>query len=181
VIMKTIAVFDEDYHDESVITIDDGIRFLFDIYRLAKELNLYIHLKEKKERTKISPRLKKALEIMDELDNCYVTGRYESFTNIIDNSDISIGMPFTTPCYVALTGGRKAIWHDVNGKFKNTIFGKMEFTTHNYNELRERTRCFIGLSDEEFMKKIRAEKNICIKDNPITTFRKLLAGEKTNI
>jgi polysaccharide biosynthesis PFTS motif protein len=92
-------------------------RFIFEIYRIALELNLVIFHKPKRRAT-LEGRTSRYKMFIDNLDsNHYIQVAPEvSPARIVQETNVTIGMPITTPGILANSYGHKAIFFDPLGK-----------------------------------------------------------------
>jgi polysaccharide biosynthesis PFTS motif protein len=87
--MKLISVFDSTFHDNSITTYEDGIKFLQGILKLLEDLpNIFVVLKEKKKRNihqKITDKFREVLDIYNKLENhyrCFCLIKYKGKINL---------------------------------------------------------------------------------------------------
>jgi hypothetical protein len=63
---------------------------------------------------------------------------------LIEESDLCISFPFTSPTIEALSVGHPAIWHDPQSLYRNTVYSEFEnIVTHGYDELKETVLMYI--------------------------------------
>ncbi|MCM8832749.1 MAG: polysaccharide biosynthesis PFTS motif protein [Candidatus Omnitrophica bacterium] len=161
--MKLVSVFDTTFHDDSVTTYKDGIKFLEDILELLEDLpEIFIVLKEKKSRDyhkKISSHFNEIVSMYEKLENhprCFcVKGGEEMWANsseIIAFSNLTVSFPFTSTTFEALAVRKKAIWYDVNNKFRDTFYDAIPgLVCHTYKELLDRVKeLLFNISEQDY-------------------------------
>ena len=188
--MKLVTAFDSSFHDSSLTTYTDGIKFLEGILKLLEDLpNLFIVLKEKKPRKshqKFTSKFKEILEIYTKLENhkrCYCVKNRENASEIIAFSGLTVSFPFTSTTFEALSTRKKAIWYDVSGKFRDSFYDSIPgLVCHSYEELLKRVKnLLLETSEEEYAnyidKYVKGKIESYLDGKAITRFRALLTDK----
>jgi len=140
-----LSCFDSTYSRNGFTSYAEGLIFAKHLLALANECDdIYIILKEKKDRSihyTLDPVLgPKLLEIYNEMDShprIKICSNQVDASELISGSDMVISFPFTSTTFEALSANKPAIWHDPEGYYRNTLYGKAgEVVTHNYDELK---------------------------------------------
>jgi len=192
--MKLISVFDSGLHDDFLTTYEDGIKFLDGILRLLSDLpNVFVILKEKKPRVhhqKLSGRFMDILELYDKLEKhprCHcIKNAWESASEIMAFSDLTISFPFTSTTLEALAARKKAIWYDATNKFSDTFYHSVPgLVCHSYNELLKRTKVLLNISGDEYDfyldTHIKEKVEGYLDGKALTRFRNILTGNENCI
>ncbi len=148
---KVVSVFDTTFNDHLVITGQDGCDFLEQFLMLLRRLpNIFVILKEKKAHhihqklTSAYPKLMQFYQYFEEHPRCLRLNHVYNALEIIALSDLTISFPFTSATYEALAARQKAIWFDVNNKFRGTFFDRVPgLVCHTYQELQERVETLL--------------------------------------
>ena len=186
-----VSVFDSTYSRNSFTSYQEGIVFATHILRLADELpEITIHFKEKKERDIhvryldpiLGPELLGLYKQMDSHPGIRTYNNQSDSSELISGSDLIISFPFTSITFEALAAGRPAVWHDPEGNYKNTPYGKIQgVTTNGYDELISKVKEIIVLKPGEFQNPIGERLPLMdpFRDGrAIDRFRDLLIGFK---
>lgn len=194
--MKLVSVFDSTFHDDSITTYEDGIIFLKDILKLLEDKpDIFVILKEKNIRNyhlSITDKHAEILQIYTKLEEhprcCSIT-RWESSSEVIVFSDLTISFPFTSTSLEALSARKKAIWYDASNKFRNTYYDSVPgLVCHDYGELVRRVEELLyKTSDEAYNdylnRYIKGRLEDYLDGKAISRFRKLLTdnADLTNL
>jgi polysaccharide biosynthesis PFTS motif protein len=164
---KIVAFFDTSFMEgiSSQYPLVDGIAFYQNILQLLKRLDIFVVIKEKKPQSwyirrdsfVYSPAYNKYCQVLKELENhkrVFLCGVYADPSEIISLSNLTVTYAFSSPTLEALGAGKKAIFYDPLGKFRESFYsGIPDFVAHGYEELERLVKKLLyEVSDEEYNK-----------------------------
>ena len=142
-----LSSFDSTYSRNGFTSYAEGLTFAKHLLELVDEYpDIYLVLKEKKDRdihfTLDPVSGPKLIEIYDKMDlhpRIKICSNDADASELISLSDMVISFPFTSTTFEALSTDKPAIWHDPEGYYSDTLYGKAgQVVTHNYGELKNK-------------------------------------------
>ncbi|NPE27398.1 polysaccharide biosynthesis PFTS motif protein [Methanococcoides sp. SA1] len=182
-----IGLFDTTFGENAILTQDDMICFLNNIYRLLEENDeIGVVFKEKwiwEEIKAKGENISNAYKQLSSHERCYSIGGKGDTAEVIAISDIVISACFTSTTVEALGTGKKAIYFDASDRFRDTYYDKLpKMVAHGYKELNEYVNYWLNEVDDNLFKNylnmyVIDEIDAYADGKAITRFRELLCME----
>ena len=143
---KIIAVFDSTYNNSTITGFRQGIAFARGIHRLLEERKDIFAIFKVKKDPWIYPQLGwDTMGLEEEYSKlatharCFMPGFQESQAAVIALADLTISFPFTSTTLEAIGAGRKGIYYDPLGSYKDTFYDEIPgFVVHDFDSLKNR-------------------------------------------
>jgi polysaccharide biosynthesis PFTS motif protein len=190
---RVVAVFDSTYNNSTITGFRQGIAFVRGIQRLLEEReDIFVIFKEKKDPW-IYPQLGwDTMGLEEEYSKlaahprCFMAGFQESQAAVIALADVTISFPFTSTTLEAIGAGRKAIYYDPLGSYKDTFYDEIPgFVVHDFDSLNKRVvELLYSINEVEYRnhldKYARERVDRFLDGHALSRFRGLLCEEEVN-
>ena len=158
-------------------------KYLGDLLKLDKKLKITLKLKSKRYWYNDHDDCKKILKKLDKSKRFFILRKDIMARKLIEESDLIISMPFTTPCFEALYLMKKSFFVDIPGTYKNSLISSK---TNNFysNNYKDSIRLFnLYNKDAKNIKKtiIKNAKNIfgiTTNHDPVNYIKKIIIDTK---
>jgi hypothetical protein len=138
-IKRTIVAFTSTLSQHGVNTINEHylfLKFLSEVLNNHKEYRIVLKTKTEIQHYNIIPKLSNILKSMLKTKRLKIIKKNVMPRILIDQSELIISMPFTTPCFEALYLKKKCFFANISGNYKKSILKRItkKFVALNHNE-----------------------------------------------